>query len=176
MVVVAGLPAVILAVAGVLLAPKSPAAGVAADGTPLIAFQLRALLESAAMILQLVVFDQREAVFAVLVGGLLAGLAIVALRSRLRGRGPTLRPTDGYLAVVAVLLLAILFVPDATTLGAGGAGRVRHQPAVDVRDAGGDPVGRGPSVRVVGARRDDRGGRRGRGRARRHADRPGTRP
>ena len=74
------------------------------------------------MILQLVVFDQKEAVFALLVGALLAGLAIVALRSRLHGQGPRLKPADGYLAVVGVLLLAILFVPDATTLGAGGAG------------------------------------------------------
>lgn len=120
-VVLAGLPGVLLVVAGVLLGPKSAAAGVG-NGTPLIAFQIRALLESVTMILQLVVFDQREAVFAVLVGGLLAGLAIVGLRGRLRGRGLRPRPADGYLAVVAVLLLAILFVPDATTLGAGGAG------------------------------------------------------
>ena len=122
-------------IAGVLFGNRTSSAA-AGEGAGLIAFQVRALLESVTMILQLVVFDQKEAVFALLVGGLLIGLAILALlvggvliglailalRSRLRGRETRLNPADGYLAVVAVLLVAILFVPDATTLGAGGAG------------------------------------------------------
>ena len=120
-VLLAALPAVALVIAGVLFGTRTTSAA-AGDGAGLIAFQVRGLLESAAMILQLVVFDQKEAVFALLVGALLAGLAIVALRTRLRGRETRLTPADGYLAVVAVLLVAILFVPDATTLGAGGAG------------------------------------------------------
>lgn len=121
-VLLAALPAVILVVAGVLFGTRTSSAAAAGDGAGLVAFQVRALLESVTMILQLVVFDQKEAVFALLVAALLAGLAIVALRSRLRGRESRLKPADGYLAVVAVLLVAILFVPDATTLGAGGAG------------------------------------------------------
>ena len=166
MVLLAALPAVVLVIAGVLFGPRSSSAAAAGDGAGLIAFQVRALLESLTLILQLVVFDQKEAVFALLVAGLLAGLAIVALRSRLRGHEPRLTPADGYLAVVAVLLVAILFVPDATTLGAGGAGAFLTSRLLDIRHARRDPLDRGPPVRVVGAGRHDR--RRGRG-----GDRPG---
>ena len=146
-VLLAALPAVALVIAGVLFGNRTSSAA-AGEGAGLIAFQVRALLESVTMILQLVVFDQKEAVFALLVGGLLIGLAILALRSRLRGRETRLNPADGYLAVVAVLLVAILFVPDATTLGAGGAGAFvtsRRRPS-----SAADPVDRRPPSLVGG--------------------------
>ena len=117
-VLAAGVPGLLLLSVGIVA--HSGGATDGGGGLPGPAFQLRAFLESALQVLPIAVFDQREAAPALLVSGLLITMGVVAAAAR---RGSTiLRAVDGYLAFAAVLLLGILLVPDAATIGAGGPG------------------------------------------------------
>ncbi len=117
LVLAAAVPGLLLLGAGIVAHPGGTGAS---GGLPGPAFQLRAFLESALLILPIAVFDQREAVPALLVSGLLIAMGVVAAAARRGSR--ILRAVDGYLAFAAALLLGILLVPDAATIGAGGPG------------------------------------------------------
>lgn len=119
-VAIASLPGVLLVLLA-LVANPGRGSSAAADAGPPIEFQVRAFLEAALWVRQLAVFDHLEALPAFLLFALLLGMGSAAVVAR-RGSSRVLRDEDGYLAYAAVLLLGVLLVPDAFTLGAGGAG------------------------------------------------------